>query len=180
MDRMPRSHAAPLWRAGRPRVWPARPGFGQARRDERAMGHGEPGVITRAASTPRNACGPRLTCAALMLVLGLLVWPALASTSALAGQPGSKLRQALSSGDLPTAERAVREQVRAHPQCPRAHLAYAALLAQQGRKTRARHELLEAERLEPGLPFAPPSAVDELARKLGIADQLPKRTHWHF
>ncbi len=180
MDRMSRSHAATLWRAGRPRICPARSGFGQARRDERLMGHAEPSRIARLASSPRGAGHPWLTCAALMLAVRLVVWPALADTLAFAAQPGSRLRRALASGDLPTAERAVREQVRAHPQCPRAHLAYAALLARQGHKTRARHELLEAERLEPGLPFAPPNAVDDLARKLGIADRLPKRTQWHF
>ncbi len=174
MHRRPRSHAAPLWRVGRPRICTAAPGFGKARRDDQAKGRAEPG------GSPRSA-GPRgLKRAALILMLGLLAWPALASAPALAGQPGSKLQQALASGDLPTAERAVRDRIRAHPECPRAHLAYAALLAQQGRKTEARRELLEAERLEPGLPFAPPSAVGELARKLGIADQLPKRTQWHF
>ena len=74
------------------------------------------------------------------------------------------------------------ERIRIHPQCPRAHLAYAQLLAQLGRNGEARRELGEAERLEPGLPFAPPAAVDELARKLGMSQQLSKlkQTQFHF
>ena len=74
------------------------------------------------------------------------------------------------------------ERIRIHPQCPRAHLAYAQLLAGLGRDSEARRELGEAERLEPGLPFAPPATVDELARKLGMIEQLPKRrqTEFHF
>ena len=74
------------------------------------------------------------------------------------------------------------ERIRIHPQCPRAHLAYAQLLAQLGRNGEARRELGEAERLEPGLPFAPPATVDELARELGMSEQLPKlkQTQFHF
>jgi uncharacterized protein len=74
------------------------------------------------------------------------------------------------------------ERIRIHPGCPRAHFAYAQLLAGLGRDGEARRELGEAERLEPGLPFAPRATVDELARKLGMSEQLPKRkqTRLHF
>lgn len=74
------------------------------------------------------------------------------------------------------------QRIRIHPQCPKAHLAYAQLLAQRGRNSEARRELGEAERLEPGLPFAPPATVDELARKIGMSEQIPKRrqTQFHF
>jgi hypothetical protein len=119
--------------------------------------------------------GKSLMGAALALVLGFLVWPVLAATPTFAGQPADKLTQALESGDLSAPERAVRERIRIHPGCPRAHLAYASLLAQQGRNREARSELTEAERLEPGLPFASPGTVDELARKLGMAGRFPKR-----
>ena len=69
-----------------------------------------------------------------------------------------------------------------HPQCPRAHLAYAQLLAGLGRNREARRELGEAERLEPGLPFASPATVSELARKLGMSEQIsaPRQTRFHF
>lgn len=72
------------------------------------------------------------------------------------------------------------ERIRIHPQCPKAHLAYAQLLAQMDRIGEARRELGEAERLEPGLPFAPRATVDELARKLGMIEQIPKRTQTQF
>jgi hypothetical protein len=104
---------------------------------------------------------------------------AFAATRAFRDRPADRAAQ---SGGLSGPERAVRERIRIHPQCPRAHLAYAQLLAQLGRDGEAKRELGEAERLEPGLPFAPRATVDELARKLGMIEQLPKRrqTEFHF
>ena len=126
--------------------------------------------------------GKSLMRAALALVLWFLVWPVLAATPTFAGQPADKIKQALESGDLSASERAMRERIRIHPGCPRAHLAYAALLAQQGRNAEGRRELTEAERLEPGLSFASPGAVGELARRLGMAGRLPKPrpTQWSY
>lgn len=81
---------------------------------------------------------------------------------------------------MSAAEWSVCERIRIHPQCPRAHLAYAQLLAEAGRNVEARRELSEAERLQPGLPFAPRATVDELARKLGMSDDFPTQTRFHF
>ena len=102
-----------------------------------------------------------------------------AATRAFPDRPADR---ASHRGGLSGPERAVCERIRIHPQCPKAHLAYAQLLAQLGRNGEARRELGEAERLEPGLPFAPPATVDELARKLGMSQQLSKlkQTQFHF
>jgi hypothetical protein len=102
-----------------------------------------------------------------------------AVTRAFSDRPADRASE---SGGLSGPERAVCERIRIHPQCPRAHLAYAQLLAELGRKGEARRELGEAERLEPGLPFAPPATVDELAHKLGMSEQIPKpkQTRFHF
>jgi len=88
--------------------------------------------------------------------------------------------RASATGGMSGPERAVCDRIRAHPGCPRAHLAYAQLLAGQGRIGEARRELAAAERLQPGLSFAPTATVDELARRLGMSDQLPKRTQTRF
>ena len=120
--------------------------------------------------------------AIIALGAGLIACVAFAARPAFADSPSAHLNRAPQSKELSEAERAVRERIRIHPRCPRAHLAYAQLLAEEGRNDEARRELTEAERLEPGLPFAPPASVGELARKLRMSDQLPrgKQTQWHF
>jgi len=119
------------------------------------------------------------TRAIVALATGLMLCLVFAATRALPDRLADRPSQ---SGGLSGPERAVCERIRIHPGCPRAHLAYAQLLAELGRKGEARRELGEAERLEPGLPFAPPATVDELARKLGMSEQIPKRkqTQFHF
>jgi len=47
------------------------------------------------------------------------------------------------------------------------------LLARQGRLREAAAELRTAERLEPGLPFAKPQAVQELERRVGGSSNRP-------
>jgi hypothetical protein len=49
-----------------------------------------------------------------------------------------------------------------HPNSGKAHFVESELLAKEGRVANARTELATAERLEPGLPFAKPAAVQEL------------------
>lgn len=78
------------------------------------------------------------------------------------------------------AERVIKERIRIHPGCPRAHFAYAQLLAGQSRNQEARRELREAERLQPGLSFAPANGVNDLARKLGMSDEIAHPRQFHF
>ncbi|HUY26284.1 MAG TPA: hypothetical protein VMV27_02590 [Candidatus Binataceae bacterium] len=115
----------------------------------------------------------------IALAAGMMLCMALAATRAFSERPADRAAQ---GSGLSGPERAVCERIRIHPQCPRAHLAYAQLLAQLGRNGEAKRELGEAQRLEPGLSFAPPATLDELARKLGMTEQLAKRkqTRSHF
>jgi hypothetical protein len=62
--------------------------------------------------------------------------------------------------------------LRAHPNSAKAHFVNAELLARLGRLGDAEAELRAAERLEPGLPFATPQAVQELHRRVAS----PSRT----
>lgn len=58
-----------------------------------------------------------------------------------------------------------------HPNSAKAHYVEAELLAKQGRVTGAQDELSIAERLQPGLPFAKPQALERL--KTQIASNHP-------
>lgn len=77
-------------------------------------------------------------------------------------------------------EHVIKERIRIHPGCPKAHFAYAQLLAKQNRSDEARRELREAERLQPGLAFAPAKEVNDLSRKLGVSDEVAHPGRFHF
>jgi hypothetical protein len=77
--------------------------------------------------------------------------------------------QAAEAGNFREAQRMMDEVLRAHPSSGRAHYVESELLARQGRLTEAAAELRTAERLEPGLPFAKPQAVQALERRVGAS-----------
>ncbi len=77
-------------------------------------------------------------------------------------------------------ENVVKERIRIHPGCPKAHFAYAQLLAKQNRRDEARRELRRAESLQPGLAFAPPTTVNDLASKLGMSDEVAHPRQFRF
>jgi hypothetical protein len=81
--------------------------------------------------------------------------------------------QAAAAGKLSEAQRMMDEVLRDHPSSGRAHYVESELLARQGRLTEAAAELRTAERLEPGLPFARPQAVQELERRIGASSKPP-------
>ncbi|HTD04739.1 tetratricopeptide repeat protein [Undibacterium sp.] len=70
--------------------------------------------------------------------------------------------QAAESGKMGEAQDMMQKVLRDHPNSAKAHFVEAELLAKQGRFANAETELSTAERLEPGLPFAKPAAVQEL------------------
>lgn len=69
---------------------------------------------------------------------------------------------AADGGHLDRAQQMMRDVLRDHPDSGKAHFVEAELLAKQGDLAGARSELTKAERLEPGLPFAKVTAVQEL------------------
>jgi hypothetical protein len=81
--------------------------------------------------------------------------------------------QAAEAGKLSEAQRMMDQVLRDHPSSGRAHYVESELLARQGRSTEAAAELRTAERLEPGLPFARPQAVQELERRIGASSNPP-------
>lgn len=88
--------------------------------------------------------------------------------AALAG-PEPTLQQvyaAASSGHLDQAQQMMDQVLRDHPNSAKAHYVAAEIAARQGNAALAREELSGAERLEPGLPFAKPEAVQALKAEL--------------
>ncbi|MDB5866392.1 MAG: hypothetical protein JWO70_4198 [Betaproteobacteria bacterium] len=77
--------------------------------------------------------------------------------------------QAAEAGNFREAQGMMDEVLRAHPSSGRAHYVESELLARQGRLKEAAAELRTAERLEPGLPFAKPQAVQALERRIGAS-----------
>ena len=80
------------------------------------------------------------------------------------------------SGNLAEAQAMMAQVLRAHPNSAKAHFVNAELLARQGRLADADVELRAAERLEPGLPFTTPQAVQELHRRVASGQGTASRT----
>jgi len=75
--------------------------------------------------------------------------------------------QAADAGKFDEAQTMMHEVLSAHPTSGKAHFVEAEILAKQGQLPKAEAELTTAERLEPGLPFAKPQAVQDLRGLLG-------------
>jgi uncharacterized protein len=89
---------------------------------------------------------------------------------AIAQEPTlSQVYQAAEAGNYTQAQRMMDEVLRAHPGSAKAHFVEAELLAKQGRLAAAGAELDTAKRIEPGLPFANPRAVEGLQRQIASA-----------
>lgn len=71
------------------------------------------------------------------------------------------------SGRLAEARSMMQEVVNQHPNSAKAHYVNAEILARSGDMPAARNELSLADKLEPGLPFANQTAVQELRTQLG-------------
>ena len=99
-----------------------------------------------------------LTVMASLLLVG---WNAVAADPTL-----HQIYQAAEAGNYREAQSMMDQVLRNHPNSAKAHFVEAELLAMQGRLSDARAELAIAERLEPGLAFASPAAVQELKARL--------------
>lgn len=73
-----------------------------------------------------------------------------------------QIYEAAQAGRMNDAQAMINKVLKEHPGSAKAHYVDAELLARTGRMAEARAELGTAERLEPGLPFATPQAVQQL------------------
>jgi len=108
----------------------------------------------------------------MLSALILTVMASLAVSAGAAEPTLSQVYQAAESGNLGEAQRMMSDVLRAHPDSAKAHYVEAELLAKQGHMASAHDELSTAERLEPGLPFAKPQAVEALRRKIASSGSL--------
>ena len=99
------------------------------------------------------------------LVFGAAI--ALSGQSSFAADPSlHQVYQAADAGNYREAQGMMDQVLRDHPNSAKAHYVEAELLAKQGKVASAKTELDTAERLEPGLPFSKPAAVEELKTRL--------------
>ncbi|MDR3367878.1 tetratricopeptide repeat protein [Rhodoferax sp.] len=100
----------------------------------------------------------------VLLGVSFFVAAAFTSVSAMAAAEPTmhEVYQAAQAGRYIEAQDMMDQVLKAHPNSAKAHFAEAELLAKQGKLTPARAELVTAERLQPGLPFAKPQAVSSL------------------
>lgn len=93
-----------------------------------------------------------------------------AAGTAFADVPSMRqVEDAAQAGRLNEAHGMMQQVLKEHPASAKAHFVDAEILAKAGRMPEAKDELNAAEKLEPGLPFAKPFAVQELKAKLGAA-----------
>jgi len=104
-----------------------------------------------------------------LTAMGML---AMISLTATAADPTiDQVYRAAEVGNYQEAQGMMDQVLRDHPNSGKAHFVESQLLAKQGRFSGAKAELTTAETLAPGLPFAQPSAVQELKQHLASSDQ---------
>jgi tetratricopeptide (TPR) repeat protein len=79
--------------------------------------------------------------------------------------------EAAQSGKMAEAQDMIQQVLKEHPNSAKAHFVDAELLAKAGQLANAKEELSTAERLEPGLPFAKPQAVQALKARISGTTQ---------
>lgn len=89
--------------------------------------------------------------------------------AAWAASPGlHEVYQAAEAGHVEQAQQMMDQVLREHPDSAKAYYVRAELYARQGRGPQAQQALAQAERLQPGLPFAEAKAVGELRERLVV------------
>ncbi len=96
------------------------------------------------------------------------------SVAAFAASPGlHEVYQAAEAGHVEQAQQMMDQVLREHPDSAKAYYVRAELYARQGRGALAQQALAQAERLEPGLPFADAKAVRALRERVAELSSTP-------
>lgn len=106
------------------------------------------------------------------LLIGITL--AIAATTAVQAAEDPSMHQvyeAANAGRLAEAQTMITQVLKDHPASAKAHYVAAELDARQGLIGGAREQLQAAEKLDPGLPFAKPEAVQALQAQLGIGSR---------
>lgn len=89
----------------------------------------------------------------------------------------SQVYTAAHAGKLDEAQQMINQVLQAHPESSKAHYVAAELLAKQGKIASARDEFKTAEKLDPGLSYAKPEAVNELKAILSSSQASSQPSH---
>jgi gag-polyprotein putative aspartyl protease len=87
-----------------------------------------------------------------------------------------QIYEAATTGHLDKAQQMITKVLANHPESAKAHYVQAEVYVKEGKKSFARSELLEAERLNPGLTKFSEQSVRELKAQLGVLDSTSSRT----
>jgi predicted aspartyl protease len=87
-----------------------------------------------------------------------------------------QIYEAATTGHLDKAQQMITKVLANHPESAKAHYVQAEVYAKEGKESFARSELLEAERLNPGLTKFSEQSVRELRARLGVLDSTSSRT----
>jgi gag-polyprotein putative aspartyl protease len=105
----------------------------------------------------------------LSTVAAVLAFSSDERLAAFVAEPTMKqIYQAATTGHLDQAQQMITEVLANHPASAKAHWVQAELFAKEGKVNLARSEVLEAERLNPGLTEFSPKSVRELKGQLGL------------
>lgn len=105
----------------------------------------------------------------LSTVAAVLAFSSNERLAAFVAEPTMKqIYQAATTGHLDQAQQMITEVLANHPASAKAHWVQAELFAKEGKVNLARSEVLEAERLNPGLTEFSPKSVRELKVQLGL------------
>jgi gag-polyprotein putative aspartyl protease len=105
----------------------------------------------------------------LSTVAAVLAFSSNERLAAFVAEPTMKqIYQAATTGHLDQAQQMITEVLANHPGSAKAHWVQAELFAKEGKGNLARSEVLEAERLNPGLTEFSPKSVRELKVQLGL------------
>jgi len=99
-------------------------------------------------------------------ILVALLWGASLAMAQSAEPTIKDIYAAAESGRLSQAQSMIQQVLVAHPNSAKAHYVESELFARQGNLGRAREALSTAEKIEPGLPFAKPQALQALRNQL--------------
>jgi len=105
----------------------------------------------------------------LSTVAAVLAFSSNERLAAFVAEPTMKqIYQAATTGHLDQAQQMITEVLANHPASAKAHWVQAELFAKEGKANLARSEVLEVERLNPGLTEFSPKSVRELKAQLGL------------
>jgi clan AA aspartic protease (TIGR02281 family) len=117
-----------------------------------------------------KAIRPRALIAAIALAFAI-------SSGAAAPEPTMhQIYEAATTGHLDKAQEMITQVLANHPKSAKAHWVQAEVYAKANKTNMARAEVLEAERLNPGLTEISAKAVRQLKTELGLIDDSPRET----